>query len=225
MAFRADEAERNGIEKALGYLVPKGVDPATREECKNTILDIIDECGPVVSAYPSWHPIVSYNKEVRSPVTTPGERCGYKGLDHTIYFVNGFITCPYTDGKSVMSSVDTINNSLRPEIAYLSAEKLDVNLYNSGTASILVRCHWGKLGPNKTIPKSLALPLLLERELLGWEDADYGETWETMRPYFLGMPHGSRSSLFLDQETGQALKKIWNAIIQTGMYGPIMVGR
>ena len=44
-----------------------------------------------------------------------------------------------------------------------------------------------------------------------------------MRHYFLGSPHGSRSSLFVSQETGQAMKKIWEALIHTGMFGPIKV--
>ena len=44
-----------------------------------------------------------------------------------------------------------------------------------------------------------------------------------MRGYFLGKPNGSRSSLFVNQETGQKMKKIWEALINTGMFGPIMV--
>lgn len=44
-----------------------------------------------------------------------------------------------------------------------------------------------------------------------------------MRPYFLGTPNGSRSSLFVTQETGQVLKTLWNTIINTGMYGNIRV--
>lgn len=33
----------------------------------------------------------------------------------------------------------------------------------------------------------------------------------------------SRSSLFVSQETGQAIKKIWDALIFTEMFGPIKV--
>ena len=73
------------------------------------------------------------------------------------------------------------------------------------------------------IPLSIAMPLLLEKELPMWKWADVAETWETMRPYFLGNPHGARSSLFVSQETGQAMKKVWNALINTGMFGPIKV--
>ncbi len=51
----------------------------------------------------------------------------------------------------------------------------------------------------------------------------FGETRETMCPYILGTPSGNRSSLFVNQETGQSLKKIYNALIDTGMFGPIRV--
>lgn len=56
-----------------------------------------------------------------------------------------------------------------------------------------------------------------------WKWAEVAETWERMRPHFLGMPCGKRSSLFVNQETGQAMKKIWEALIYSGMYGPIRV--
>ncbi|MGB5235252.1 MAG: hypothetical protein WBN85_08775, partial [Candidatus Macondimonas sp.] len=73
------------------------------------------------------------------------------------------------------------------------------------------------------IPLSIAMPLILEKEVPCWHWAEVAETWETMRPYFLGRPHGGRSSLFVSQETGQAIKKTWNALIFTGMFGPIKV--
>lgn len=70
---------------------------------------------------------------------------------------------------------------------------------------------------------SVAMPLLLEKELPCWRSAEVAETWETMRTYFLGRPHGSRSSLFVSQATGQAMKKIWDSLIHTGMFGPIRI--
>lgn len=75
-----------------------------------------------------------------------------------------------------------------------------------------------------SIPTSLAVPLLLEIEVPNWRNAEVAETWETMRRYILGQPCGSRSSLFVNQETGQTLKSLWNSLIYTGMFGPIQVG-
>ena len=74
-----------------------------------------------------------------------------------------------------------------------------------------------------TIPLSIAIPLILEHEVPGWRQSSLAETWESMRELLLGRPHGARSSLFVNQETGQAIKKIWNSLIYTGMFGPIKV--
>ena len=102
MAFRADEAARIGYEQVEAYLVPRPRDAseAERARSKEALLDILDELGPVVDAYPTWHPLVC-NHDSRHPTTTPSDQCGYKGLDHTRFFAKGFITCPYTaSGKA-----------------------------------------------------------------------------------------------------------------------------
>lgn len=220
MAFRADEAARVGLEEVVAYLVPRprDVDEVARISSKEALLSIVGDLGPVVDAYPTWHPLV-WNHDDRHPVTTPSKACGYRGLDHTRFFVNGFITCPYGDGQDVIDSVGKLQ---RHPMAQITAERLDVQLYNPNATPILVKCEWDKpLGNDGTVPLAVALPLLLEKELPCWHWSQVAETWETMRPYFIGRPHGSRSSLFVDQETGQAMKKIWNSLILTGMFGPI----
>lgn len=222
MAFRADEAARIGYEQVEAYLVarPRDADEVQRARSKEAIRDIVDQLGPVVDAYPSWHPLVR-NHDIRYPATTPGEECGYKGLDHTKFFVNGFITCPYGDGQAVLDSVNMLPSH---PLATITAERLDVQLYSSEATPILVKCDWKKhLDRDGTIPLYMAMPLILEREIPCWEWSQVAETWESMRPYFLGRPHGSRSSLFLSQETGQAIKKVWNALICTGMFGNIKI--
>lgn len=222
MAFRADEAAQRGYEEVLSYLVPRAEDvsKAMREESKEFLAELVDEIGPVVDTYPSWHPLVS-NHESRFPETVPHASCGYKGLDHTRFFARGFITCPYNDGQKVIDSV----NALPPHpAAHITAERINVKLYNPNTTAILVKCNWDKpLGEDGMIPLSIAISLLLEREVPCWQFSEVAETWETMRSYFLGSPHGARSSLFINQETGQAMKKIWNSLINTGMFGPIYV--
>lgn len=222
MAFRVDEAARVGREEAEAYLVPRPRDAeeTQRTRSKEALRDIIDELGPVIDAYPTWHPLV-WKHDSRQSVTTPDSRSGYKGLDHTRFFARGFITCPYSDGQEVIDSVA----SLPPHpIATITAEKLDVQLYNPNATPILVRCNWERpLHNDGTIPLSIAMPLILENEIPSWKWAQVAETWKTMRPYFLGRPHGSLSSLFVDQGTGQAIKKVWDALICTGIFGPIMV--
>ena len=222
MAFRADEAAKAGFEEAAKYLVPRprDADEAQRAKSREALFDIVSELGPVVDRYPTWHPLVR-NHDSRKPSSVPGPACGYIGLDHTIFYVNGFITCPYGDGQEVIESVEALP---RHHAAYVTAEKLDLSFYNPSTTSILIRCNWERsLETDKTIPLSIAAPLMLEKEIPCWVWSEVAETWESMRPYFLGAPHGARSSLFVSQETGQYLKKIWENIIYSGMFGPINV--
>lgn len=221
MAFRADEAARTRYEEVEKYLVlrPRDADNAQRARSKKALEEIVDELGPVVDRYPSWHPLVR-NHDSRHPVTVPSDRCGYRGLDHSKYFVNGFITCPYGDGREVLDSVRALP---RHHAAYITAEKLDVQFYNAEVTPILVRCRWEELFPDHMIPLAVAVPLILEKELPCWTWSEVAETWESMRSYFLGAPHGARSSLFVSQETGQGIKKVWETLIYTGMFGPIKV--
>lgn len=225
MAFRADEAARIGLEEVEAYLVPRArdADEAQRARSREVLRDIIDELGPVVDSYPTWHPLVR-NHDDRYPTTTPSEQCGYKGLDHTRFFAKGFITCPYTASGNGERVIESVNALPHHHAATITAERLDVQLYHPEATPVLVKCEWHKtLDPDGMIPLSVAVPLLLEKEIPCWHWSEVAETWESMRPYFLGRPHGSRSSLFVSQETGQAIKKIWNDLIYTGMFGPIKV--
>lgn len=222
MAFRVDESASNGFKEVRNYLISKNIEASERERSENKLIKIIDNYGPVVRAYPSWHPLVAHH-DGRIPARFPNTDCGYKGLDHTIYFVNAFISCPYDDGQDIIDSVQELPYS---HIATINAERLDVQLYQPDATPILVTCDWRKsISNDRSIPASIAIPLMLQKELPSWVWAEVGETWETMRPYFLGSPHGSRSSHFVSQETALTMKKVWNLLINTGMFGPIYVAR
>lgn len=217
MAFRADEAASSGYERVKKYLVPVTFAPEVRAESEEALLDIIDELGPVVEGYPTWHPLVSRHDE-RNPETLPNERTGYRGLDHTRHFAHGFITCPYGGVEDVVKSALKIDHPC----GSITAEELDVSFYAEGAKPVLVKCEWSEpLTPGKQIPKKLAVPLMLEQELPCWHWSTRAERWEVMRPYLLGEPHGSRSSLFVDQETALAMKRAYMAMVESGMFGPL----
>lgn len=220
MAFRADESVRNGFESIKNYLIPRDIEQNERVRSENKLLDLVNKYGPVVEGYPSWHPLVT-NHDDECPVRFPSDLCGYKGLDHTKFLLNAFITCPYGDGQEIIDSVEALPYS---SVATITAERLDVQFYSSNTNPILICCNWNNLSEgDNMIPASLAIPLMLQKEVPCYEWATRGETWETMRPYFMGSPHGSRSSLFVNQETALTMKKVWNLLINTGMFGPIKV--
>jgi hypothetical protein len=218
MPFRADESAASGFEKIKNYLIQRNFSPEQREQAGYALRNIVAECGPPVDAYPIWHPLVSHH-DSRDTVTYPSDRCGYRGLDHTCYFAHGFITCPYDDGEAVIRSANSLPYS--PGVV-ISAERLDVPFYNDGVTPVLVKCEWTDgLDEGHTIPKRMAVPLMLEKELPCWRWAQRAETWESMRPYLLGVPHGSRSSLFVSQDTALAMKKIHLAMMESGMFGPL----
>lgn len=225
MAFRAEDASRERLGEMLSYFVPlpRDLSADEREKSRQVIFDLEDELGPAVEGYPSWHPLVRHHDE-REPCTIPGTECGYVGLDHTRYFRNGFVTCPYTASGKAEQVIKSVASLPSHPIASITAEKLDVTLYSPLATPVVVKCVWSKrMEADGMIPLSVAMPLLLEQELPCWRWSELAETWETMRPYFLGRPHGSRSSLFVSQETGQSIKKIWSLLIYTGMFGPIKV--
>jgi hypothetical protein len=217
VAFRADEAAASGFRNTKSYLVPRQFTPAQREIAEEALQEIVSKLGPTVDGYPTWHPLVAKH-DLRSPETYPNDRCGYHGLDHTRYFVHGFISCPYDDGQRIIDSAGELPSL---PCASISAERLEVPFYSEQATPILVRCEWSEdLEPNFTIPKRLAVPLMLEQELPSWRWAQRAETWETMRPYLLGQPHGNRSSPFVTQETALAIKNIYLAMNESGMFGP-----
>lgn len=224
MAFRADEAAADRLARTKSYLIPANFSSKLRVHAEKVFAEVVEQCGPAVDDYPSWHPLVSCH-EGRHPHTSPGRAQGYVGLDHTRYFAHGFVTCPYGNGQDVIDSVREVNKKLiqRGSPAGIYAEALDCTFYNEGTIPILVRCEWsGELEENHTIPKRTAVALMMEHELPSWRHAEVGETWETMHPYFLGSPHGKRSSLFVTQETAQAMKRVYAAMNEAGVFGPML---
>ena len=253
MPFRADEEREKGYERALDYLVPKVGSAAQKDEARNKIIDLIDEYGPVIDSYPTWHPIVSRFPRDTIHHFAPNKPTHlqdyYKGLDHTILLAHGFISCPYQGSDKLIEEINNVYNSYKPknmseiekisdkmissllwgvlrkehDAASIKAERLEIPLYNIQTETIFVKCEWSKsLSEDGLIPKNIAIPLMLERELPCWRFAECAEHWQSQRGEFLGYPHGKISSLFVNQETGQAMKTIWNALIKTGMFGSVI---
>lgn len=222
MAFRSQEAADENFERAKRMMIPRELVGDARRELTDDLRGIVKRLGPVVDGYPSWHPLVP-QPDRRVPCTYPSGLNGWNGLDHTVHFVNGFLTCPYDD---VRRSVDIIEKSAMdirmPHCARLNVEVVNKPYYGKGTTAVLVSCEWDiALDEDNMIPKSRAVPLMLETEVPNWKYSEVGETWETMRPYLLGTPYGARSSLFVSQDTALAIKKIYEMIVASGMYGPV----
>ncbi len=221
IAFRANEAAQDCFEQARLFLVQSpGIEAEQREKADQALQNLIEEHGPVVRGYPTWHPLVPQH-DPQMPATRPSSRCGYRGQDHTVYFAHAFVSCLYGDGLKIIESVEAMKSH---SCATITAERLDLPLYSLRTTPILVRCDWEDAFPERhMVPKKLAVPLMIQQEMRMWQRGEFGERWDTMRPYLLGEPYGSRSSLFVTQETAMAIKRVYTAMVESGMFGPLFV--
>ncbi|MEN4874406.1 hypothetical protein [Kosakonia cowanii] len=220
MAFRAEESAQNGFERACKYLTLHGATLEEREKIRAKIAEIVSECGPVIDGYPAWHPFLMESDPDNFSPGIPDELPSFRGLDHTVYLTNGIITCPYKHAvEKLFSSVNAI--CYKHDFVQINIEEIEgIKLYHEQAIPILIRCTWSKgLEEDGTIPLRTALGLMLEREIPGWRWAQYNQSWETMKGQILGYPHGARSSLFVNQQTGQQMKSVWNQLTKSGLWG------
>lgn len=197
---------------------------AKKEEIKKGLQTVVHSLGPVVDTYPIWHPAVTYRDPFeKSPIygthesMIPNKSNGYSGLDHTRFFVKGFITCPYNDGEEIINSVENLSTGL----LRLNVRKLDIELYNPNCTPIMVEYNWARLDKDGMIPFFIAMPLLLKQELPSWGESEIAETWETMHTYFLGRSNERSSELFVSKKTEHLMKNFWNGLLDTGLFGKI----
>lgn len=216
MIFRSEEAAQAGFERALRYLTPGDATPEERLRVREALSAIVEEHGPVVDSYPTWHPLVP-QPDPRTPQTGVSDRCGYQALDHTVQFVNAFLTCPYGNVEKVVDSAIRIDVPVK--IGRIIAQELDTPFYNRAATPVLVRMAWEvPLENGHQVPAAYAVPLMLENQVPNWRWSERGEDWEEMRHYLLGSPHGRRSSHFVSQQTAIQLRKMFEAMVESGMY-------
>ena len=213
MEFRHPKAAADANAVALKYLTESLSNP---KQGKLLFEKIIDDLGNSVDMYPGWHPIMTI------PPTRNGEEAttlsqieAYDGVDHTVLFVRGFVTCPY--GESTADKlVENINS-----ITGLHARRLDTPLYHDTAYPVLVSAWDIELEADGTIRSRDALAWCVQSLVKEARKAEVGEPWWNLRTDILGTPHGSRSSLFVNQYTGGHIRKILEALNNSGMYGPI----
>ncbi len=213
MEFRAPAVALDQNERATEYLTENLKDPARG---RNSVKRIIAELGNATNSYPNWHPLLTAPNQTRS-----GQKYflsqleAYEGLDHTREFVRGFITCPYSEIVA-KQLVETVN-----EVPGLYAYRLDEPLFSDEAFPVVVEATDVVLEADGTIRSRDALIWFTQQTTKEARDAQVAETWWNIRSYILGDPHGSRSSLFVNQHTGSHMRKILEALNNSGMFGPI----
>lgn len=102
--------------------------------------------------------------------------------------------------------------------ALVSIEKGDPNikLFGYETSFIVVKCHWmRKPLLDGTLPPSTAVTNALLTQLYPSLMFEMGKPWDAMSDVFLGLPHDKRDSAWLNKETGDALKSLWETMLET----------
>jgi hypothetical protein len=213
MEFRAPTIALQMNTRAINYLTKNLNDP---QAGRRRVERLIEELGNAVDSYPDWHPILT------APPRNSGEHVSslmqvktYEELDHTTEFVGGFVTCPYSD-DAADRLVDAVG-----QIPGLRASRLDDPLYSDQAYPVVVAATNVELEADGTIRSRDALVWFAQQTAGEASNAQVAETWWNIRSYILGRPHGSRSSLFVNQHTGTHMRKILEAMNASGMFGPI----
>jgi len=213
MEFRAPAAAAQQYAATIEYLT-KNLDDAAAGQRR--VEELIAELGNAVYTLPDWHPIWTLPPmpEGRT-VSGLSEIPAYNGLDHTEMFVRGFITCPYQEDRAD-KIVEAVN-----EVPGLYARRLDEPLYSDQAYPVVVQAMSVELEADGTIKSRDALAWFVQHAVKDARNHQVAETWWSMRSYILGRPHGSRSSLIVNQHAGSHMRKIFETMNESGMFGPI----
>lgn len=198
---------------AINYLTKSLRNPVAG---RAVVEQLVKELGSATSGYPDWHPILTCPPRASSEHRSSLQQIeAYEGLDHTVEFVKGFVTCPYSekDADRLVSAVNAV-----PDI---EARRLSEPLYSDQAYPVVVAARTIELEGDGTIRSRDALRWFVSLSTREAANADVAETWWNIRSYILGRPHGSRSSLFVNQHTGAHMRKILEALNESGMFGPI----
>lgn len=213
MEFRAPTIAAQQNAKALAYLTKDLSDPETG---RRQVGRLIEELGNAVDVYPDWHPILTAPQEGGTEhASSLSELKVYGAADHTVEFVRGFVTCPYSD-VAADRLVEAVN-----QVPGLSASRLKEPLYADSAYPVVVEASYIALEADGTIRSRDALAWFVQQVASEAQSAQVAETWWNIRTNILGRPNGSRSSLFVNQHTGVHMRKILEAMNNSGMFGPV----
>jgi hypothetical protein len=214
MEFRSPTAAARQNAAAMHYLIGRLTD---QDAGRTLVEELIQELGSAVDRYPDWHPILTAPTRGRfEQASSLTEIKAYAGIDHTQEFVRGFVTCPCSS-QSADRLVETVG-----EIAGLYARRLDAPLYADNAHPVVVVAMNVELEADGTIRSRDAIAWFAQQAAAAADRAQVAETWWNIRPNILGSPHGSRSSLFVNQHAGLHMRKILEAMNASGMFGPVL---
>ena len=208
MEFRYPVAVAENNAHSLLYLTRNLSDP---EAGQAAFEELLLELGNSVDVYPDWHPILTNPPQDGLRGASLQSLPAYKGVDHTVLFIKGFVTCPYDEAKA-----DQLVNNVNA-VTGLQAYRLDAVLYSDNAYPVVVQAIDVVLEGDGTIRSRDALAWCVQEMVKDAHNAEVAETWWNIRTNLLGCPHGSRSSIIVNQHTGSHIRKILEAMNNSGM--------
>lgn len=215
MEFRANQAAARLNQDAESFFTKSLTD---RKAGIAFFREVQLRLGNAVESLPDWHPVLTAPTErprLHWHASSYSSLPIYKRCDHTRQFVRGLLTCPYSD-KEADLLVEAVNR-----VDGLQAERLDRPLYMDKACPVLIEASDVKLEADGTIRGRDALAWFVQATVGHATEHEVAETWWNVRSLALGCPHGSRSSLLVNDFTGRHMRKILEALNDSGMFGPI----
>lgn len=214
MEFRSPTVAAQQNARTISYLTKNLRDP---EAGRLLVEKLVEELGNAVDRYPDWHPILTAPpRQGEEHISSLQDIKTYSGIDHTREFVRGFVTCPYSTDRA-----DKLVSAIE-QVPGLYARRLNEPLYADNANPVVVVAMTVLLEGDGTIRSRDALAWFAQQTAASASGAHVAETWWNIRSNLLGAPHGSRSSLFVNQHTGVHMRKILEAMNASGMFGPIL---
>lgn len=213
MEFRAPSVAKEQNEDTVEYFTQHLADP---EMGRKQVEMLIEEMGNAVGSFPDWHPVLTLpQRKENEHITSISQLKIYLENGHTRNFVRGFVTCPYSE-----ESADTLLSNVN-KVWGLSAKRLEYPLYADNAYPVVVTADAIELEADGTVRSRDAIRWFAQLTIKEAEHASVAETWWNIRSLILGCPHGSRSSLFVNQYAGQHMRKILEALNKSGIFGPV----
>ena len=130
MEFRAPSVATEQNANAIKYLTK---DLSDADAGRRVLDNITDKLGNAVESFPDWHPILTIpNQNSTIHVSSLSQLETYEVIDHTVNFVRGFITCPYSEDRA-NQLLDAVN-----QLTGLSAYRLPNPLYADNAYPVVV---------------------------------------------------------------------------------------
>lgn len=226
MAFRAEELAKDYYERVRDRLIYTPNNGFTEEQTqksedylKSLMFNFL---GPAVQRHPCWHPLLSHIRRKKSDTVFCCARITdrFPCLDHTWIFAHGFITCPY-DENAPEEIQAFINKYPKNDFGTVRLLKPSVPFYHIHATPVVVYFCWNYdfLTEDKLIKEEVAVALMVKRLMAYWLYNARARSWDEASGALLGEPCGKLSSLFVNRETGMAMKRCYEELLRAGVLG------